>query len=155
MKKLEIMHVVMAVLYLTDDLHSDVITSRVIDSDLSELGYKGATPERSINAALNNSKKWSQYFSPGSYKSHFSLKDKNEVLQFDDVRLALYAIREQQQKNKLQADHVVECTFSDSSLLALRNYQAFLENGEPTIRTIRLPKKVAPEDLVLELPQLH
>jgi hypothetical protein len=60
----------MAVLYRDDNLHSDEITSRIIDSALTVLGSKGDTPERTVRTLLGNRKK---YFRDGSYKSYFRL----------------------------------------------------------------------------------
>ena len=152
MKKLQTPFVAMALLCLKDDQHSDDIARAIADSDLTELGYKGETPERTLNSQLRNSKRYAKHFTHGTYQAHFRLADRDHVLAESEVRLALLALSRQRPLHELRTLGMVEFTFIGSELAGVRNVQALRSTDSPPIRKVLLPEEISREELDQELP---
>lgn len=152
MIKLQSAYVAMAVLFLGEDRHSDEITEAAIDSDLSELGYKGGTPKRTMNALLNSSKGYSEYFISGRYTGHYCLADRAAALDHDDVRVALFALCKQRRLHDLKRNGIVEFTFRGDDLVAVRNPHVLLTAEGPDIEKVLMPRSVSKASLDKLLP---
>jgi hypothetical protein len=148
MTKIEVPIVAMAVLYMEDDLHSDTIAVRIVNSGLTELGYRGNTPERTVNSMLRNSKLYSKYFNSGSYLSCFKLSPRYDVLEIPEVRLALYALKKQAPLYELELGQMVEFTFIGETLCAVRNASTSLAVSNPKICTVQVPQTVCCEEIL-------
>lgn len=151
MKKLQVPIVAAAVLYLKDDQHSDSITGLIEGSDLTELGYKGKTPEKTVLSQLRNSN-YSTYFKDGDDKSHFRLANPAHVLDQPEVRLALFALLKQSPSRDLWRDKTVEFTFIGSELSGVRNPRALLSDEAPRLQKIMIPDSISDEDIEALLP---
>ena len=147
MRKLKVIHVSMAILYLQDDQHSDIITQKIIDSDLTELSYLGNTPERTVNSQLRTSKKFSKYFIKGSYPSHYMLDDEYDILEIPEVRLALYCLKKQESLQKLKDANIMEMLFIGCHLTSLRNEYAIFKTDSPIINKIEAPTKISKDQI--------
>lgn len=155
MKKFDIPHVAMAVLLLDDDdgLHSDSIARRIIDSDLTELGYKGQTPERTVNSQLRNSSAYSKYFAQGKYRSYFRLADRNQAVLIPEVRCALFALKHQQGAYALEASKTVEVTFHEENLVGVRNVECLRTADSFQTTRVQIPREPSVEEAGYWLPK--
>jgi hypothetical protein len=150
MRKLDIPVVAMAVLYIDPDheQHANDITSQIIESDLTELGYKGKSPERTVDSQLRNSAKYSKCFW-GGYKASFRL-NREEALNNDDFRVAAYALSMQSQRSELNRLNAVEFTFIGYDLASVRNYRILTDvtkKNSIRIKTVEVPEVVSREAL--------
>ena len=145
MRKLHVVHVAMAILYREDRLlHSDDLTQIILGTDLTELGYKSDTPEKTVPSLLTSGDGPTYFLACGG--SEFELLDRARVLDKEEVRLALFAISKQRDFEELYRAKTIEFTYLGHLLAAVRNQQAG-RSQKPEFQRILVPYSISADEV--------